>query len=205
MNKQVPAVIAILVAGASLVIPAMAAQGRGHGGPPAGVGAGAGVHSTLGMPSGSQRPSSAGPRSDQGATHPVSSPSFGAKSLTSLLEQNSKLATNLAALFPDGTDLTEQAGGFKNLGQFVSAVHVSHNLGIPFDNLKCAELGTTAASKSGTVCSSLVTNEEPMSLGKAIKALRPDADSQQAIREANHQTNKDFQDAKSSGKSEAKS
>jgi hypothetical protein len=208
MHKRLPAAIAFLVAGASLATTA-AAQGRGQGGPPAGAGggAGAGTHSTLGMPSGSQRPSSPGapsgaPGKDSHAvTRPATAAPLGPMSPISLLEQNSKLAFNLAGFFPDGTDLLAQSSGFKNLGQFVSAVHVSHNLGIPFDNLKCAELGTTAASASGTVCSSVVKNEEPMTLGQAIQTLRPDANLQQAVREANRQAEKDLQDAKSDGKS----
>jgi hypothetical protein len=169
-------------------------------GPPAGIGGGAGAHSGLGMPSGSQRPSSAGMPggvSGKGAhAGPISSAAapLGPKSPIDLLQQNTKLAANLAKLFPEGTDLTAQAQGFKNLGQFVSAAHVSHNLGIPFNDLKCAELGTSAATASGTMCSSSITNQGPTSLGKSIASLRPGADAQEAIKEANRQVEKDFKD-----------
>src|SRR5215831_10785132 len=52
------------------------------------------------------------------------------------LADNTKLAAKLQSLLPKGTDLTMASSGFKNLGQFVAAVHVAHNLGIPFDQLK---------------------------------------------------------------------
>lgn len=74
-----------------------------------------------------------------------------------LLQQNTKLADNVAKLLPAGTDLKLAADGFKNLGEFVAAAHVSNNLGIPFADLKAKILGGE-------------------SLGGAIQALRPEAD-----------------------------
>ena len=181
----------IVIAGASLLTVAVAAQGRGQGGPPAGVGGGFGAHSGLGLPG----------SNGHGATHPAASAPLGPMSPTTLLQQNSKLESKLASFFPSGTDLLAESSGFKNLGQFVSAVHVSHNLGIPFDRLKCSELGTKTASASGTVCPSSVTNEGPAGLGKSIQTLKPTAKSQQVIQEANRQSEQDIKDAKSDGKS----
>lgn len=80
-----------------------------------------------------------------------------------LLQQNTKLSAHLAKLLPAGTDLQAAAAGFTNLGQFVAAVHVSNNLGIPFSALK-----TRIAAGD--------------SLGEAIKALKPAADSQAEVR-----------------------
>ncbi len=74
------------------------------------------------------------------------------------LDHNTHLATQLQGLFPPGTDLKQAASGFKNLGQFVAAAHVSHNLGIPFDQLKAK-----------------MTGNSPVSLGKAIHELQPGA------------------------------
>jgi len=76
-----------------------------------------------------------------------------------LLQQNSKLSEGLAKLLPAGTDLQGASSGFGNLGEFVTAVHVSNNLGIPSADLK-------ARMVSGD------------SLGEAIHALRPNVDSQ---------------------------
>src|SRR5712692_11602054 len=66
------------------------------------------------------------------------------------------LSTRLQPFLPAGTNLQTAAAGFKNLGQFVAAVHVSHNLGIPFDQLKAKMTGANSES-----------------LGRAIEDLRP--------------------------------
>ena len=201
MSKRLLTGVALMLASGTFALTTMAAQGRGQGGPPAGVGGGgAGAHSNLGIPGG-QKPSSSGAPTGHGTTHGAAATPLGPKSPVDLLQQNSKLAANLASLFPPGTDLTQAASGFKNLGQFVSAVHVSHNLGIPFNDLKCAELGTTAASASGTVCSPAVTNEKGTNLGKAIQTLKPTADSQEAIHDANRETEADLKTGKPEGKS----
>lgn len=60
------------------------------------------------------------------------------------------------SLLPDGTNLRTAASGFKNQGQFIAALHVSRNLGIPFNQLKAR-----------------MTGPNPMPLGKAIQELRP--------------------------------
>ena len=83
------------------------------------------------------------------------------------LEKNTHLATQLQGLFPPGTDLQLASSGFKNLGQFVAAAHVSKNLGIPFDQLKSRMVDNPTLQEAG---------DSPVSLGKAIKELRPEAD-----------------------------
>jgi hypothetical protein len=82
------------------------------------------------------------------------------------------LSALLAKQNPPITDLQAASMGFKNLGQFVSAVHVSNNLNIPFATLK------TEILKDG-------------SLGKAIKTLRPDADAKAEAKTAKKQTDED--------------
>src|SRR5260370_27662871 len=62
-----------------------------------------------------------------------------------LLTQNTQLSSKLSSLLPAGTDLQAAAAGFRNLGQFVAAVHVAHNLDIPFHQLKCTELAKSTA------------------------------------------------------------
>ena len=69
---------------------------------------------------------------------------------------NTKLASKLQTLLP-GVDLATEAMKFKNLGQFVAAVHVSHNLNIPFDQLEAAMLAS-----------------DHKSLGDAIHQLKPE-------------------------------
>lgn len=159
----------------ALASPAALAQRGGHGG---GSGGGMGGHG--GMSSGMQpggrtdAPSSVQPGerpgAQAGAERSVGSDggSGGGKTPGELLKQNTKLSENLSKLLPTGTDLQSAASGFKNLGEFVAAVHVSHNLGIPFGDLK-------ANMMSGD------------SLGQAIRTLRPEADFQAEARKAQAQ------------------
>jgi hypothetical protein len=71
------------------------------------------------------------------------------------LVKNTNLASKLQTRLPPGTNLLTAADGFRNLGQFVAAVNVSNNLGIPFADLKTR----------------LVT--ENFSLGQSIQSLKP--------------------------------
>ncbi len=61
------------------------------------------------------------------------------------LTDNNKLASKLSGLLPAGTNLQNAAKGFKNLGQFVAAVHVSKNLGIPCQGLRGPTAGFSQA------------------------------------------------------------
>lgn len=89
------------------------------------------------------------------------------------LADNKNLSTNLGKLLPAGTNLQAASSGFKNLGQFVAAVHVSNNLGIPFADLKAR----------------MVDGD---SLGSAIQSLRPAADANAEARKAERQANRDI-------------
>ena len=80
----------------------------------------------------------------------------GRNDVATRLSANTKLASKLQAMLPAGMDVNLAAMDFKNLGQFVAAVHVSKNLNIPFDQLKGA----------------MVTNHK--SLGDAIHQLKPE-------------------------------
>lgn len=70
------------------------------------------------------------------------------------LLKNTKLAAKLQSRLPAGTDVNAAASGFRNLGQFVAAVNVSNNLGIPFAELKMRMV------------------DQGMSLGQAIQDSR---------------------------------
>lgn len=117
------------------------------------------------------------------STHGSSGSRSGAK-ISDQLADNTKLSSKLLSFFPQGTTLAQlqqDAQGFKNLGQFVAAVHVSHNLGIPFDQLKAKMIGPPTES-----------------LGKAIHALKPDANSTQESKNATKQAKQDINDSKTS-------
>lgn len=96
-------------------------------------------------------------------------------SLAAKLARNPQLASKLQALLPPGTDLQQAAQGFKNLGQFVAAVHVSKDLGIPFDQLKAKMTGPGAEN-----------------LGKAIHELDPTANAKAAAKQAEHEAKTDL-------------
>src|SRR5437762_4041452 len=105
-----------------------------------------------------------------------------------LLTKNTQLSSKLSSLLPTGTDLQTAASGFRNLGQFVAAVHVSHNLDIPFDQLKCTELATAAA------CPGMTVPSKGSNLGQAIQTLKPtmsSTDSKSAAKQAEKEASAD--------------
>ena len=57
-----------------------------------------------------------------------------------------KVATRLLKMLPPKTNLNQASAGFKNETEFVSAVYVSKDLGIPFPRLKAKVTGTHAVS-----------------------------------------------------------
>ena len=134
----------------------LAAQGRGRGG-----GGMSQVDHPASGPSGasSQAGSTSSAKGRDQAAH-----GSGESAVSDKLAENTRLTSKVASLLPAGTNIQDAAKGFKNLGQFVAAVHVSHNLDIPFDQLK-SEIQTKG------------------SLGKAIHALKPDL-TNKAVKEA---------------------
>lgn len=72
-----------------------------------------------------------------------------------LLMKNENLRLKMLDRLPPDTKVIPAAAGFKNLGQFVAAVNVSHNQGIDFFALKA-----------------LMVGPESMSLGQAIQQLK---------------------------------
>lgn len=92
-----------------------------------------------------------------------------------ILSSNTKLSGNLEKLLPQGTTAQQACDGFKNLGQCVAAIHVSHNLDIPFTDIKSKMTGTSSVS-----------------LGKAIKDLKPSVNSKAEAKKAEKQTKVDL-------------
>jgi len=141
-----------------------------------GKGQGKGPGTSPGRSGAPQSPGSSadhGPKVEPTSHHPGSVDTK-KKTPGELLAQNEKLSARLAAKLP-GADLQQAAGGFKNLGEFVSTVHVAHNLGIPFADLK-TRIG------SG------------QSLGEAIHAIKPDVDSAAEAHRAQKQAEKDLKE-----------
>lgn len=92
----------------------------------------------------------------------------------SMVPRNPKLQSRLRAMLPAGLTVRQAARGFVDQSQFISAVHVSRNLDIPFAELKAKIV------------------EERMSLGQAIQVMRPDANVWRELTRARDETNRDI-------------
>lgn len=169
-------VLAALVLCSGTPVRAQRGQGRPPGAGPGQQGAPSNPGRPAAPPSGQQSPGSA--KSANSQMKSGSSTNSAGKTTSELLAQNTKLSSKLGALLPAGTNLQEAASGFKNLGQFVAAVHVSKNLGIPFDQLKTK-----------------VTSGE--SLGSAIHDLSPAVNAKTETRKAQKQANQDLRETRS--------
>jgi len=84
------------------------------------------------------------------------------------LQNDAAFRAKIESLLPAGTNVQTAASGFKNRGQFIAALHVSHNLDIPYDQLKATMLGLDPTTLEP------VAGASPKSLGQAIHTLRPD-------------------------------
>lgn len=91
------------------------------------------------------------------------------------LSQNRQLDSKLQSMLPEGTTPQEACSGFKTVGECVAAIHVSHNLDIPFNDLK-----------------SKMTGSSHEKLGKAIQDLKPTANAKAEEKKAKQQTEQDL-------------
>ncbi len=144
--------VAAIVIVVSTAAAGYAAQGRGNGR------AAGNPHSGVTPPGHAGAPKEHGPKAT-----PAGNPRVTTSTPTDHAMKNPRLEQRLQMLLPAGTSVADGAAGFKNWGQFVAAAHVSHNLDIPFFDLKARMTGGSAVS-----------------LGDAIQALRPDIPGSQA-------------------------
>src|SRR6185437_11470198 len=99
------------------------------------------------------------------------------------LRQNAALSTGVKPLLPASTDMTRAAAGFEDTNQFMTTVHASRNMGIPFDQMKAQ-----------------TTGKGHVSMEKAAKKLRPDLDDKtikENLKLADRQSERDFARASS--------
>jgi hypothetical protein len=122
-------------------------------------------------------PGSMGPTGQSNSMGTTSGP----RTASDMLTQNTTLASHLASTFGvSSSTLLSDANGFKNLGLFIAAIHVSKNLSIPFNTL------SNTMSSNGD------------NLGKAIHSLDPTlskSDVKNAINTANSQAKKDIKNS----------
>jgi hypothetical protein len=83
--------------------------------------------------------------------------------LATRIQSNPQLAARVQSMLPSGMSMSTASAGFKNEGQFISTLHASQNLGIPFEQLKTRMTGSSSAS-----------------LGSAIQASKPGMNEKQA-------------------------
>ncbi len=165
--------LALVMAGATVDLHAQRGAGGGHGRPATTGNAGQhGKPTTTGTTAGR----SADHGKDAHATHETGT--TGRPAVADQLARNTNLASRLQSLLPAGADLQKESAGFRNLGQFVAAAHVSHNLDIPWTDLKAK-----------------MTGDHSVSLGKAIQDLKPQADATTEASKAQKEATTDIKDS----------
>ena len=110
-------------------------------------------------------------------------------------DQSKKLASELQALLPPRTKLEDACTSFKELGDCVAALHVSHNLKVKFNCLKW-DL-TAVQPATGYASCTAPENGKALSLSKAIRTLKPDADAKAEAKTADKRAREDIKDATS--------
>ena len=118
--------------------------------------------------------------------------------LTRNTRLDSTLTTKLQSknLLPAGTDLKSACAGFRNLGQCMAAIHVSHNLNISFACMKADMTGQ--APTTGSNCPTpTVAGSSKLSLGKSIKALAPKENANEEAKVGIKEADSDLKEAES--------
>jgi hypothetical protein len=159
-----------IAAGAFVLLNLTAVEADQHG-----RGAGAATHGAATKSTSATKgstPSGTTTTSTGGTTTTSTPPNPIATKISSKPHLNSKIATML----PKGMTLDQASRGFKNQGQFIAALHVSQNLGIPFKDLK----------NDMTV--------KHLSLGQSIQDLKPTAHSSDEARKGETAANHDLED-----------
>jgi len=77
-------------------------------------------------------------------------------------------------MLPSGMTLSQASAGFRNQGQFIAALHVSQNLGIPFKELR----------------GQMVNHHR--SLGQSIQRLKPTVNATTEVHHAEVETDEDL-------------
>jgi hypothetical protein len=108
-----------------------------------------------------------GPGGVAGEVHDVNAPKDpNVIPAETVLAANPNLAAKLQALLPANLPVLTAASGYGKLENFATALHATHDLGIPFADFKCAEMG-------GKFCAP-ETKARGKGFGKALEMLKPD-------------------------------
>ncbi len=107
-------------------------------------------------------------------------------------EQDKKLTANLQAqgLLPANTDAKSACENFKALDECVAALHASKNVGVDFNCLKSNLTGVQTSADMSSCKGS--AGDKAMTLSKAIRAMKPDADAKGEAKNAEKQAKDDL-------------
>ena len=106
-------------------------------------------------------------------------------------EQERKLTLELQAILPPKTTLKDACTVFKRLEDCVASLHVSQNLKVKFN---CLKWDMTSIQPSGDIKSCQAPGKA-MTLHKAIRTLKPDADAKAEANNAERRAREDIKDA----------
>jgi|SRR4029077_12430465 len=109
-------------------------------------------------------------------------------------EQSKKLASQLQALLPPRTKLEDACTAFRQLNECVAALYVSRNLKIKFNCLKWDVTAVQPGSGNVTSCRA-PEDGKALSLAKAIRTLKPEADAKAEAKNAEKRAQEDIKDA----------
>ena len=109
-------------------------------------------------------------------------------------EQSKKLGSQLQALLPPRTKLEDACTAFRQLNECVAALYVSRNLKIKFNCLKWDVTAVQPGSGNVTSCRA-PEDGKALSLAKAIRTLKPEADAKIEAKNAEKRAQEDIKDA----------
>jgi hypothetical protein len=175
--KKPPLVGAVLVFGVSIFLTGGAESTSAQG--PSGAGAAAAAQES----SRSLNPIKWVKKDSKNSTDAPGNRSDAEKKLTPSLQAQGVLTANATA--------ADACAPFTTLDGCLAALHASHNLGVDFNCLRADVTGVhTSADLSGCTA---VDEGKSQSLNKAIHQLKPDADANQATKDAEQQAQADLQ------------
>ena len=110
--------------------------------------------------------------------------------INDILSKNPAIGDKIATLTGDKLGAADACTGFNNLGQCVAAAHVSKNH--PGLNFYCLRQAMTGTPPGSSAPSGSCTVTGPMSLGKSIQKLDPQADSKTESKKAETEAQQDL-------------
>lgn len=108
-------------------------------------------------------------------------------------DEEKRLSVGLQAILPPRTTLKDACTAFKSLDDCVASLHASNNLKIKFN---CLKWNMTAMRPNGDV-KSCEAPAKAMSLDKAIRVLKPQADAKTESKNAERRAREAIKDASS--------